>query len=303
MAPEKRSLGYLLAFLSAVAVSLVFITSKVAQQTMETPLFMFWWFAFASLWGGIILVLKRRDLLCYLGKMRRFKAFFLYFVFSEAWASFLFFYLIKQVNPAIVSFIGSLTPLFVAIIAFFYIREQLSSREILGGFVSILGVVLITYVSPDITVGHTLLVLLMVLIFAFNNVLIKKKTEDVPPILITLVRIFALFATYLALNLARGGLRLPSTMEGAYLVVGSFLGPILGMTFLFTALKYIKSTQASLIKNSQPFLVVLFSYLFLGTGVTSHQLWSGSLIILGISLMISDRRLNLRAFLNRFVKN
>lgn len=303
MAPEKRSLGYLLAFLSAVAVSLVFITSKVAQQSMETLLFMFWWFAFASLWGGMILVLKRRDLLCYLGKMRRFKGFFLYFVFSEACASFLFFHLIKQVNPAIVSFIGSLTPLFVAIIAFFYIREELSPREILGGFISILGVVLITYVSPDITVGHTLLVLLMVLIFAFNNVLIKKKTEDVPPILITLVRIFALFATYLALNLARGGLRLPNTVEGIYLVVGSFLGPILGMTFLFTALKYIKSTQASLIKNSQPFLVVLFSYLLLGTGVTSHQLWAGSLIILGISLMISDRRLNLRAFLNRFVKN
>lgn len=303
MVKNKRFLGSLLAFLSAVAVSLVFITSKMVQETMETRIFLFWWFCFAALWATIILIVNRKDFLCYIGKIKTFKWFFLYFVLSESCAAFLFFYVIKQVNPAVVSFIGSLTPLFVAVIAFFYIQEKLCPREITGGLISIAGVVLITYVSPEITVFYTLLVLLMVTIFSFNNVLVKKKTADVPPILIALVRIFALLVTYLAYNLIRGGLRLPGSGELAPLILGSFLGPILGMTFLFTALKYIKSTQASLIKNSQPFLVVLFSYLFLGTGVTLSQLWAGSLIILGISLMISDKRLSLRAILNRFVKN
>jgi len=303
MVKNKRFLGSLLAFLSAVAVSLVFITSKLAQRTMETRIFLFWWFCCAALWAIVILIVNRKDFLCYIGKVKTFRWFFLYFVVSESCAAFLFFYVIKQVNPAIVSFIGSLTPLFVAVIAFFYIKERLCPREILGGFISIAGVVLITYVSPEITVFYTLLVLLMVTIFSFNNVLVKKKTADVPPILITLVRIFFLMLTYLAYNVIMGGLRLPTVHELWPLLLGSFLGPILGMTFLFTALKYIKSTQASLIKNSQPFLVVLFSYLFLGTGVTLQQLLAGSLIIIGISLMISPKRLNLRAILNRFIKN
>ena len=303
MALNKRLLGSLLAFLSAVAVSLVFITSKVAQRTMETRLFLFWWFACAALWAIIILIVNRKDFLCYIGKIKTFKWFFLYFVFSESCAAFLFFFTIKQVNPAVVSFIGSLTPLFVAVIAFFYIKERLCPREILGGLISIAGVILITYVSPEITVFYTLLVLLMVTIFSFNNVLVKKKTADVPPILITLVRIFFLMITYLGYNLIAGGLRAPTSGEFWPLLAGSFLGPILGMTLLFTALKYVKSTQVSLIKNSQPFLVVLFSYLFLGTGVTLNQLWAGTLIILGISLMISRKRLDLRAMLNRFVKN
>ncbi len=303
MAKNKQLLGSMLAFLSAVSVSLVFITAKVVQRTMETRVFLFWWFCLAALWAVVILVIKRDDILCYVGKLKSFRWFFLYFVFSEACAAFLFFYVIKQVNPAIVSFIGSLTPLSVAIIAFFYIGEKLCPREILGGLISISGVILITYVSPEISVGYTLLVILMVLIFSFNNVLVKKKTADVPPILITLVRIFSLLATYLVYNLARGGLRFPTSGELGPLVLGSFLGPILGMTLLFTALKYIKSTQVSLIKNSQPFLVVVFSYLFLGTVVTLNQLWAGSLIILGISLMVSDRRLSLRTILNRFVKN
>lgn len=303
MARSRKLIGSLFAFLSAVAVSLVYITSKAAQQTMETRLFMFWWFAFAALWAIVILIVNRRDFLCYLEKIRIFKWFFLYFALSEAFASFLFFYTIKQVNPAIVSFIGSLTPLFVAVIAFFYIQERLSPREISGGLISIAGVVLITYVSPDINIAYTLLVLLMVTIFSFNNVLVKKKIADVPPILISLVRIFFLMLTYLGLNLALGGMRLPDAREFWPLLSGSFLGPIMGMTFLFSALQHIKSTQASLIKNSQPFLVVVFSYLFLQTGVSLSQLWAGCLIVIGISLMISPRRLDLRAILNRFVKN
>ena len=303
MVENKKITGYILAFLSAVSVSLVYITSKIIQATMATNIFLFWWFCLASIWGVIVLLVKRKDIACYIGKLKKFKYFFIYFVLSEAFAAFIFFYVIKQINPAIVSFVGSVTPLFVAIIAYFYIDEKLSSYEILGGFISVCGVALITYVSPEIGIKYTLLVLLIVLVYSFNNVLIKKKTEDVPPILITLVRIFFLFITYLLYNLSLGGLRLPDPNEFIYLIAGSLLGPIFGMFFLFTALKHIKSTQVSFVKNSQPFLVVLFSYIFLGTGITILQLGAGSLIIIGISLMISDRRLGIRTLLNRFIKN
>jgi len=303
MAENKPITGYMFALISAVSVSLVYITSKVIQRTMVTNVFLFWWFGLASIWAIIVLIVKRKDIGCYIGKLKKFRYFFIYFTFSEAFAAFVFFYVIKQINPAIVSFVGSVTPLFVAIIAYFYIDEKLSVREMAGGIISVSGVILITYVSPEIGIKYTLMVLTIVLIYSFNNVLIKKKTEDIPPILITMVRIFFLFTTYLAYNLIMGGLRLPNPGEFVYLVAGSLLGPIFGMFFLFTALKYIKSTEVSLIKNSQPFLVVIFSYIFLGTGITLSQLGAGSLIIIGISLMISDRRLNLRTLLNRFVKN
>ncbi|MEN8222852.1 MAG: DMT family transporter [Acidobacteriota bacterium] len=303
MVKDARLSGYIFAILSALSVSLVYITSKIIQRTMTIQVFLFWWFGLASLWAIVVLLVKRKDIACYVGKLKSFRYFFVYFVISEATAAFLFFYVIGKINPAVVSFVGSITPLFVAVIAYFYISEKLALREIFGGIVSVSGVILITYVSPDIGIKYTLLVLSIVLVYSFNNVLIKKKTEDVPPLLITLVRIFFLFTTYTAYNLVLGGLRLPSPDEFVYLVAGSLLGPIFGMFFLFTALKSVKSTQVSLIKNSQPFLVVIFSYIFLGTGITFSQLGAGSLIMIGISLMISDRRLNLRTLLNRFVKN
>ncbi len=303
MAENSKWTGYPFAFLSALSVSLVYIASKIIQKTMPIQIFLFWWFGLASVWAIIVLVIKRKDIICYIGKLKQFKCFFVYFVISEATAAFMFFYVIGQINPAVVSFVGSITPLFVAVIAYFYIDEKLTPREMFGGFISVLGVVLITYVSPDIGIKYTLIIVAIVLVYSFNNVLIKKKTEDVPPILITLVRIFFLFITYFTYNLMAGGLRLPDQNEFIYLIAGSLLGPILGMFFLFTALKHVKSTQVSLIKNSQPFLVVIFSYIFLGTGITLSQLGAGSLIIIGISLMISARRLSIRTLLNRFIKN
>lgn len=303
MTVNRSISGYIFAFLSALSVSLVYITSKIIQRTMITSVFLFWWFGLASIWALLVLIVKRKDIGCYIGKLKKFRYFFVYFAFSEAFAAFVFFFVIKQINPAIVSFVGSVTPLFVAVIAYFYIDEKLSLKEIFGGIISVSGVVLITYVSPDIGIKYTLMVLTIVLVYSFNNVLIKKKTEDIPPILITMVRIFFLFAAYLIYNCIIGGLRLPDPGEFIFLVAGSLLGPIFGMFFLFSALKSIKSTQVSLIKNSQPFLVVLFSYIFLGTGLTPSQLGAGSLIIIGISLMISDRRLGIRTLLNRFIKN
>ncbi len=295
--------GFFFAFMSALSVSLVYITSKVVQKTMETDLFIFWWFGLASIWALIVLYIKRKDIVCYVGKIKKFKYFFIYFIASETYGAFVFFYTIKFINPAIVSFVGSITPLFVAIIAFFYIDEKLSKTEMTGGMISVIGVVLITYVSPDIGIKYTLLVLSIVVVYSFNNVLIKKKTEDIPPILITIVRIFFLFITFAIYKSLSGGFRFPNLNEFFPLTAGSLLGPILGMFFLFSSLKHIKSTQVSLIKNTQPFLVIIFSYIFLKTTLSPAQIGAGSLIILGISLIVNDKRLNFRTLLNRFIKN
>jgi drug/metabolite transporter (DMT)-like permease len=295
--------GILLAVISSVCVSIVYITSNIIQRTMPTDLFVLWWFALASIWALVILIIRRKDFSCYISKIKGARLFFVYFTISETFAAFGFFYVIKLVNPSIVSFIGSITPLFVAIIAFFFIKERLSLKEIAGGVISVSGVILITYVSPDIPVKYTLLILSVVIVYSFNNVLIKKKTKDIPPILITLVRIFFLFLTYFVYKMSLGTVRLPDQNELLLLVFGSLLGPIFGMFALFSSLKFIKSTQVSLIKNSQPFLVVVFSYFFLKTTITNEQLFAGTLIVIGISLMISDKRLNFRTILNRFIKN
>ena len=294
--------GVIFTILSAISLSFVYILSKKIQYSMKTNLFLFWWFCFASIWTLIILYTKKKELGHYFSKIRTHYLFFIYYVISESVATFLFFYLVKQINPSVVSFLGSISPLFVAIIAFFMIRERLSKREIFGGIISIIGVSIITYASPEMSIKYTILTFLMIFMYSFNNVVVKKKVKDIPVILVTILRIQFLFLTYSIYVLSISGLRFPKSNELILLITGSLFGPILGMTFLFVALKYIKSTHVSLIKNTQPFMVAILSSFFLKTHLTSTQFIAGTIIIFGISIVVSDMNFGIMAFLSRYTK-
>jgi len=294
--------GVMFTIFSAISLSVVYILSKKIQYSMKTNLFLFWWFCFASLWSFIILYLKRKELAHYLLKIKTHYLFFIYYVLSESIATFLFFYLVKQINPSVVSFLGSISPLFVAIVAFFMIKERLSKKEIFGGIISIIGVSIITYASPEMSLKYIILTFLMIFMYSFNNVVVKKKVKDIPAILVTILRIQFLFLSYSLYMFSISGLRFPKSNELVLLVAGSLFGPILGMTFLFLALKHIKSTHVSLIKNTQPFMVAILSSFFLKTHLTSIQFIAGTIIIFGISIVVSDMNFNVMAFLSRYTK-
>ncbi|MCK4766196.1 MAG: DMT family transporter [Candidatus Aminicenantes bacterium] len=285
--------GVLFALGASVGIALVFIFSRLARQTMDTRLFLFWWFGFASCWAVVILAGRRKTLSVYFDNIKNHKGFLIYFVLSETVAVFFFFYLIKLVNPAILAFLINLRPFFVVLFAFFYLKERLKTFEMLGGLVSISGVLFITFVSPDIGLVYFVMAAVMVLIFSFNNVLAKKKIQDVSPLLMTVLRIFGIFFLYMVVIFSSGGFRLPTFRESILLTAGSLSGPILGVFTLLAALKYIKVATASLIKNSQPFLVILFSALFLGTTVSFEQFIGGTVIVIGISILLTEKRLSL----------
>lgn len=285
--------GIIYSFSSAIFVSVVFIVSRLIRQTMDTPLFLFWWFGFASTWVLLILINKRKDINTYIVSIKNHKLFFCYIASSETALVSTFFYLIKYVNPAVLAFFTSLAPFFVVVIAFFYIKEKLSKFELTGGLISIAGVLIITYVSPDVGFRYFVLAISMVLLFAFNNVLVRKKVQDVPPLLITMLRIFSLFLVFLVFLFSQGGLRFPTLREGLLLAAGSLSGPLLSVFSLFSALKYIKAANVSLIKNSQPFLVIIFSALFLKSVITFEEFLGGAIIVTGISILLGEKGISL----------
>jgi drug/metabolite transporter (DMT)-like permease len=278
--------GVLLAGASALCVSMVFIISKLVQRTMDTRDFVFWWFLFASLGAVLIVLQKRKELKVYAGYIKAHYLFLVYLGIAESAGVFTFFYLVKKTNPSIIAFVGSLVPLFVAVIAFFYLGERLKKNEITGGLITIAGVLVITYVSPDFPVMFLLLAVGAFMLFSFTSVLIRKKARDVPPLLMMLVRIFFLFIIYTAYTFIHGGPRVPGVTEGLLLLGGSFSGPILGILTYYAALKYTKAATVTLIKNTQPFIVALLSAPLLSTPVAAAQWAGGTVIVLGISMLV-----------------
>ncbi len=286
--------GVLAALGASAGYSLVYIFAKLAQKQVETRVFLFWWFFFASLWSLAILLSRKRGVQLLLRKIKEHPVFFAYFGVSEAFATFLFFYLVKKMNPSFISFIVNLQPLFVIFWGYMILSEKLNLYEALGGAVAIGGTIILTYAEPDVTGFFLFLLLLMVGIYSLNTVIVRMKVRDISPIQITVFRVYVLFSLYSVFLLSRGGFRFPSNYALLNIMAGSFFGPVLATTLVFVALKYLKAANVSIIKSIQPFLVLLLSYWFLHQGLKPSQVFGGILIIAGINILVVGNRAGIR---------
>jgi drug/metabolite transporter (DMT)-like permease len=288
MNPISRSdkiRGVVLSLLSAILLTAVFLFSTLAQRTLAGPPFLFWWFILAM----PALFLLRPPAGSWQDLWRRHWRFFLAYNLIEAVGNILFFYLLHLVQPSIISFFYSLTPLFGALCAYFYLRERLSALEWSGGIMSVAGVIAITWASPEVGIPLAALALLMTLLYAFNNVLVKRWIHDVPPTAVISVRIVFQAAFFTGLLLVSGGFRWPTGKETVFLILGTLSGPAFGMYTVFVALQYLKATQLFLIRNLQPFFVTLAAALFLHQAMTLRQFMGGTVIIGGVFIMLAAK--------------
>lgn len=277
--------GALLSFLSALLLTAVFLFSTLAQRTLAGPPFLFWWFVLAL----PALILLRPPAGSWKNLWRRHWRFFLAYNLIEAVGNILFFYLLRVIQPSILSFFFSLSPLFGALCAYFYLNERLSGLEWLGGVLSMAGVIFITWASPEVDTLLAALALLMTLLYAFNNVLVKRWIHDAPPTAVISVRIIFQAAFFTGLLLTFGGFRWPTGREMVFLTLGTLSGPAFGMYTVFVALQYLKATQLFLIRNLQPFFVIVAAALFLHQALSARQLMGGAVIITGIFLLLTTK--------------
>ena len=281
--------GVLFACSSALGVTLVYLCSRLLTATMTTELLLFWWFALASAWAAIALLVERETAAGFARVIRSHFRFFGLYMLLESAATLSFFFVIRFVNPSIVSFFDILSPLFVTVIAFFYLKEKLKKVEIFGAIVSICGVAVLTYVSPEVKPVFLMLIVMQVLFYSTSSILAKKKIRAIPPMAITCFRVFCLSALCVLRILWKGGVRWPSPGEFFFLVVGSAAGPVLGAFCLFSAMRHIQVTKIFLIKNAQPFLVVLMSTLLLKIPLSMRQLAGGTIIFVGIFFVVAGK--------------
>lgn len=277
--------GALLSFLSALLLTAVFLFSTLAQRTLAGPPFLFWWFVLAL----PALILLRPPAGSWKNLWRRHWRFFLAYNLIEAVGNILFFYLLRVIQPSILSFFFSLSPLFGALCAYFYLNERLSGLEWLGGVLSMAGVIFITWASPEVDTLLAALALLMTLLYAFNNVLVKRWIHDALPTAVISVRIVFQAAFFMGLLLCLGGFRWPTGREMVFLTLGTLSGPVFGMFIVFVALQYLKATQLFLIRNLQPFFVIVAAALFLHQALSWRQLLGGAVIIAGVFLLLAAK--------------
>ena len=281
--------GYIWTFVGVLAVSNVYIFSKVALNLIDIIQFGFYWFGFGLIWNFVFLN-KRISLPKIKEAIRdNFKLYILIGIL-EIVATTSFFYAIMTIeNPSVTSFLGNLSPIFVTILGVLILKERFNYIEILGVILTLTGAFVISYKGntglDSIFLNGTQYVLLSTSIFSINTIIIKKNIKKLTPSLLSLNRGVFIFVFAFVLMILKGqSFHIPQKALVA-ITIGSLLGPFLTVIAGYNALRFIEASKRSILSSSKSLFVLLGAYLYFGKFPMQYQIIGGIFTVIGVLLI------------------
>ena len=280
--------GYLLALISVIAVSNVYIFSKAALNEVTLPQFGIYWFSFGLLW--ILLFAWYRKSLVSFKELPTscYKTLFLLGIF-EVVGTYFFFKAIHTVsNPTIVSFIGNISPAFIITLSFIVLKERFNSLELWGTILALSGAFIISYkgnTALEMFIDGAQYVLFSSTLGAINAVIIKRKIKKIHPIVLTVNRssFLLLFSIIALVSMKHDFVITTSAFKNIF--IGSILGPFLTVITGYLALQYIPLSKKAIFGSTKGLFVLLGSYLYFGQFPKLIALLGGVVTILGVLLI------------------
>jgi len=141
----NQSTGYLFAFGASVALAGSLVFSKSVLNHLSMLHFGLLWFSLGVIWNGAWFLVSKeyRRLRPFIGP-KTLVAFVI--AILEGAATWLFYLAIEAMeNPAVVSFIGNIGPVFVTFMGMTLLRERFRHTQLSGILITILGVFVINY--------------------------------------------------------------------------------------------------------------------------------------------------------------
>ena len=179
---SETTKGYLFVFISVIALSNVYIFSKVALSEVHFLQFGVYWFFFAFIWN-LLLFFSSNKFRQEITLNKKNLSYLPVLGILELLSTGLFFYAIKLVeNPTIISFISNIGPIYIIILGFIFLKERFNKWEITGIFITIIGAVILNY-NKDFSWGSFFFngigfIFLSSFIFAISLYKVKSNEKD-----------------------------------------------------------------------------------------------------------------------------
>lgn len=285
--------GYTLAFLATLGMSNVYIFSKAALKETHLIQFGFYWFGFAMLWSLLYLI--------FTGKIksaenlnRKSKVLLIIIGLFELFAAVSLFISIAIVeNPAIVSFLSNLTPVFVTIFGIYILKERFNFIEAAGIMLTLAGAVIISYSGKtsikELFAEGTAWIILSSLFLSISIIIAKSRISKIDPSILTLNRIAYLF--FLSFGLLIGNnlsLSIPGTAM-FNIFIGSVIGPFLTGLAQYSALKYIEASRTMIIQATRGLFVMIGAIIYLNIIPQEIQIIGGIITIVGVIVVATGK--------------
>lgn len=287
--------GYLFAFLATLGMSNVYIFSKAALAELDVIQFGFYWFGMALLWS-LAFMIPTGKLKPVKSLNKKSKVLLIIMGFFELVAASTLFMAIETVeNPAVVSFLGNLTPIFVTILGISFLKERFNFIEGIGILLTITGALLISYTGQhklkDIFIEGTGLITISSLFLSMSIVIAKSRITNLSPSILMINRISYLFFFAVFLMFFTGKSFQISGNALFNVAAGSILGPFMTALAQFSALKYIEASRTMIIQATRGLFVAVGAIIYLNILPEAMQIIGGTITIIGVITITLGKRM------------
>ncbi len=290
---RNQTNGYLYALGASLALAASFVFSKSALNHLSMLQFGLLWFSMGVVWNGIWFFL-RRDYRNVRENAGRKTVVAVVIAILEGAATGLFYLAIKAMeNPAVVSFIGNIGPVFVTLMGILLLRERFRTTQVIGIVITIMGIFVINFREGGFAGFFdpgSVYVLGAAFLFSLATIVGRRMHHMLVPGYMSLIRSF-LLAVVMALLFFRTDVW-PSIPLNIWkdLALGSLLETLIVIVFAYQALKLIEATKTSLLISTKGVWTLVLAWIFLGVFPTGVQLVGGLLTLVGVWLITWTRR-------------
>jgi drug/metabolite transporter (DMT)-like permease len=290
---RQQTNGYIYALGASLALAASFVFSKSVLNHLDMLQFGLLWFSMGIIWNSIWFV-TRREYRKVNGKFWQKTGVALLIAVLEGVATGLFYMAIKAMeNPAVVSFIGNIGPVFVTLMGILLLGERFGRLQVLGIVITIMGVFVINYreggFAGFIDPG-SVYVISAAFLFSLATIAGRRLHKLLIPGYMSLIRSFLLAIVMALLFFKSGEMAELSLSIWKDLALGSLLETLIVIVFAYQALKLIEATKTSLIISTKGVWTLVLAWIFLGVFPTWMQLTGGLLTLLGVWLITWTRK-------------
>lgn len=289
---RHRTNGYIYALGASLALSASFVFSKSVLNHLNMVQFGALWFTMGVLWN-VTWFLSRRVYRDLKGSFGPKTGVAVLIALLEGSATGLFYLAIKAMeNPAVVSFIGNIGPVFVTLMGVLLLKERFRGIQVAGIVIAILGVFVINYREggfSGFTDPGSIYVISAAFLFSLATILGRRFNKLLIPGYMSLIRSVLLALVMGVLFLKSGEAVQLSLSIWRDLALGSFLETLIVIVFAYQALKLIEATKTSLLISTKGVWTLILAWIFLGVFPSGIQVAGGLLTLVGVWLITWNR--------------
>jgi len=281
--------GILFTILTSISLALNLIFGRLVVNSISVELGNTLWFMFASILYIILFVFARK------GKNFRFilekKKEMLVIGFLSFVGSIFWMYGILYAGTNNMAFVFEFNIVFTVLLGVIFLKDRFRKIEVIGALIAIFGIFILAYDNIEISILSIVIILISALFNALSNLVSKIFVKKISPVTLAGGRAIFIFLLSLGYALVTNRIQtnIPS-MVFLYAFLGGVTGAFVGFSLFYKSLEKIKISKVMTIRTIEPFLVVALSFFIFSMIPTQNQLIGGSLIVIGVIILILYKR-------------